>query len=105
MTDSIKELYRIQYQDNTYQYVSWTPQEFDYVADMMNRDVRVVVVNKCIFKVSDIRAIVYIPIEEQSDTEKDEPLVETPDGAYDKELYNLLVDSGYIQPVEKGGTE
>jgi hypothetical protein len=97
MMESTKETYRIQYIDNTYQLVEWTDDEFCQMFDCMNNEdsFPVALIDKCIYRVRDIRTIVYlppVPVEEQ--TEEKEDMVITEMGAYEQELYNLLVQNG-----------
>lgn len=61
MAKAKKYQYRIQYIDNTYQLVDWTKAEFESVGEAMANDKSAVVVDNDIFRVSDIRAIVYLP--------------------------------------------
>lgn len=98
MEHSIKlETYRIQYVDNTYQLVEWTEEEFHQVAREMAVDKTVVVVDKCLFRLKDIRAIVYLPpVPEEEEPPKDEKtVIITEVGSFDRELYDTLVENGY----------
>lgn len=53
--------YRIQYVDNTYQLVEWTKAEFDSVFVAMSNDKKVAKVADDLFRLHDIRAIVFLP--------------------------------------------
>jgi hypothetical protein len=67
--------YRIQYIDNTYQLVDWTKAEFDGVFGSMAEDKKVAKVADDLFRLDDIRAIVFLPpIPEPT---KEEKLAET----------------------------
>jgi hypothetical protein len=73
-----KHDYRIQYIDNTYQIVDWSKPEFQAVGQAMEDDKAAVLLEEGIFKLSDIRAIVFLPPvpvltpEEQKAKEEDE---------------------------------
>ena len=108
--DLIKETYRIQYVDNTYQLVDWTEEQLPRVYDDMLHDDKVTIIDKCIFRLSDIRAIVHIPQEEENEKEEKQQLVVTEMGAYERELYELLVQNGFAEELgnvigEKGVKE
>lgn len=63
--------YRIQYIDNTYQLVEWTKAEFDGVFRAMSEDKKVAKVADDLFRLDDIRAIVYLPpLPEPTEAEK-----------------------------------
>jgi hypothetical protein len=93
-----KETYRIQYYDNTYQLVEWTRDEYDLVGEAMMDDAHVIVLNKGIFRLDHIRAIVHLDkMEEENNNtpvNDDEGMVITEMGAFEKEVYDLLVASG-----------
>lgn len=96
--EHIKETYRIQYVDNTYQLVDWTNDSFEYVYEAMAIGKHIAMIDKCIFRLTDIRAIVHIPPEPEEEpvTEEDEEgMVITEMGKYDREMYELLVSMGY----------
>lgn len=56
-----KFTYRIQYIDNTYQLVDWTKAELQLVGELMANDKTATIVGDDIFRISDIRAIVFLP--------------------------------------------
>jgi hypothetical protein len=105
MTKPKKHDYRIQYIDNTYQMVEWSKPEFDSVFIAMSLEKSVVKTEEGIFKLSDIRAIVYLPPvpvltpEEQKAKEEDEAgLSEW--GFVDPDVQQWLKDQGI--KVNKG---
>lgn len=53
--------YRIQYIDNTYQLVEWTKSEFHEVGKAMLNEHVVAIINDDLFRLTDIRAIVFLP--------------------------------------------
>jgi hypothetical protein len=61
MTKPKRYDYRIQYVDNTYQVVEWSKPEFQQVGQAMEEDKVAVMLEDGIFKVTHIRAIVYLP--------------------------------------------
>lgn len=63
MAKAKKYDYRIQYVDNTYQMVQWTKADFGFVASAMTNDESAVYVDECVFRISDVRAIVFLPPE------------------------------------------
>lgn len=96
MEESIKETYRIQYVDNTYQLVEWTEEEFNDVTFHMIKGGHFATVNKCIYRLTDIRAIVYLPpVPEEEELPEENPIVITESGSFEKELYDTLVQNGY----------
>lgn len=106
------DTYRIQYVDNTYQLVEWDDEQFNSVVQAMMTDYPIVSVNKCVFKLKDIRAIVYIPPvpdeEEQPTDENESSMVITEAGAFNKEVFELMqqlgIDTGAVIG-EKGVTK
>ena len=78
MTKPKKHDYRIQYIDNTYQIVEWSKPEFQAVGKAMEDGKVAILLEEGIFKICDIRAIVYLPPvpvltpEEQKAKEEDE---------------------------------
>lgn len=96
-------MYRIQYIDNTFQLVDWTDDQLIRVYEEMEDNQTVTMVNKSIFKLTDIRAIVYLPPietpEEQEEIKDDENLTEW--GFVDAETANWLRNNGI--DVGKGG--
>ncbi len=89
MTKAKKFTYRIQYIDNTYQMVDWTKAEFDKVGRALEDGKSGVTLNEGIFRLSDIRAIVYIPpIPEPTEEEK----------KLQKEHENELSEWGFVDP-------
>lgn len=108
MEPSIKETYRIQYVDNTYQLVEWTEDQLLRIETAMNVGRAVIMLDKCIYRLSHIRAIVYLPpVPEEENTEQSEEstMVVTEMGAYEKELYDLLVNNGYDPGIVLGEKE
>lgn len=108
--ENTKETYRIQYIDNTYQLVEWTDEDLKEVAILMSDNRPIAVVSKCIYRLSDIRAIVHIPPVPEEEEEEKQPMVVTEMGAYERELYEFLVESGYAPDMgdivgEKGVKE
>lgn len=61
MTKAKDFQYRIQYIDNTYQIVDWTKDEFKSVGRSMAEGKQVVVLDDQVFRLHDIRAIVFLP--------------------------------------------
>ena len=86
MAQPKKYTYRIQYIDNTYQIVSWTQSELSLVHEMMNNDKTAVLVGDDIFKVSDIRAVVFLPPEPEP----------TPEDKNKQE--QVLTEWGFVDP-------
>lgn len=71
MTKPKKNQYRIQYVDNTFQMVDWTKKEFETVGQQMCEDKEAITLDDGIFRLSSIRAIVFIPpVPELTDEEK-----------------------------------
>lgn len=70
MTQSEKLTYRIQYIDNTFQVVDWTKEEFATVSQSMYSDDKVVILTDGIFRLSDIRTIVFLPKVVEEDLEQ-----------------------------------
>jgi hypothetical protein len=109
--DSIKHTFRIQYVDNNYQLVEWTEDQLSLVANDMNECEEVTLIDKCIFRLKDIRAITYLPLvpdhEQPSEEEENNGIVVTEMGKYDRELYDLLqvngIDLGVV--LKEGGTD
>jgi hypothetical protein len=63
--------YRIQYIDNTYQLVDWTKAQFEHVGGSMMAKDSVAIVGDDLFRLDDIRAIVFLPpIPEPTEAEK-----------------------------------
>lgn len=54
-------MYRIQYVDNTYQVVDWTKAEFKEVGQALVEGQSGVMLDNGIFRLTDIRAIVFLP--------------------------------------------
>jgi hypothetical protein len=105
MTKPKKHDYRIQYIDNTYQVVEWSKPEFQAVGNAMANDEFAVVLDEGIFRIKDIRAIVFLPPvpvltpEEQKAKEEDEAgLSEW--GFVDPDVQQWLKDQGI--KVNKG---
>lgn len=98
-----KDMYRIQYVDNNYQLVEWTEDQLDNVYRDMSSGEEVSLVDKCIFRLKDIRAITYLPpiVEEEETPEEEQTVVLTEMGTYDKEIFELMqqlgVDVGEIK--------
>jgi hypothetical protein len=89
--------YRIQYVDNTYQLVDWTKAQFEYVGKAMATDESAVIVGDDIFRVSDIRAIVFLPpvpepTPEEKKAEAEQQLSEW--GFVDPEVAEWLKNNG-----------
>lgn len=96
MEESIKETYRIQYVDNTYQLVDWTEDDFNKVYELMMVKNPFAMVDKCIYRLSDIRAIVFLPpVPEEEEVPDEKTVVITETGSFEKELYDTLVENGY----------
>lgn len=94
-----KETYRIQYVDNTYQLVEWTIDHLALVYKDMSENKPIIMVDKCIFRTNDIRAIVHLEQEPEQPKEDEvlvdeEGMVVTEMGTYEKEIYDLLVAQG-----------
>jgi hypothetical protein len=70
MAKAKKYDYRIQYVDNTYQMVNWTKADFSLVANSMVDNQSAVYVDECVFRISDVRAIVFLPPEPELTTEE-----------------------------------
>ena len=98
------ETFRIQYVDNTYQLVEWTNEEFFDVAKDMSEGRTIAVVNRCLYRLIDIRAIVYIPPVSDVEAEKDAQVI-TESGVYERELFEQLKEMGYELGEVKGGLE
>jgi hypothetical protein len=102
-TPNQNHLFRIQYIDQTYQLVNWTNDQLYTVYQQMNDGVNVILMDKCIFKVADIRAITYLePLEEEEKSTEEineedakKGVVITEMGTYDKELFELLQSMGH----------
>jgi hypothetical protein len=94
----MNHLFRIQYVDNTYQLVNWTNDQLHTVYKDIEAGKKATLMDKCIFKLDDIRAIVFLPPvlekEETEEGEEKEDMVITEMGAYEKELYDLLQVNG-----------
>lgn len=98
MEHSIKETYRIQYVDNTFQLVDWTEEQLEFVYRTMGEGKEIAFLEKCIFRLSDIRAIVHIPLPEEEETvleDGEKEIIVTEMGVYEKELFDMLVQNGY----------
>lgn len=78
--------YRIQYVDNTMQIVQWTKNDFNFVATAMTRNETAVYVDECVFRLSDVRAIVFLPPEPEP----------TPEEKVEQE--KRLSDWGFVDP-------
>jgi hypothetical protein len=82
MTKPNKHEYRIQYIDNTYQVVEWSKSEFKLVGTAMEQEQKAIMLEEGIFKLADIRTIVYLPPvpvltpEEQKAKDEDDALSE-----------------------------
>ena len=100
MTNPKKYDYRIQYIDNTYQVVDWSKPEFKQVGKAMEDGKTAVLLEEGIFKLSDIRAIVYLPPvpvltpEEQKAKEEDEAGM-SEWGFTDPDVQKWLKDNGF----------
>jgi hypothetical protein len=95
---SIKETYRIQYVDNTFQLVDWTIDQLAIVYRDMDENKQITMIDRCIFRLSDIRAIVHIPLPEEEETileDGEKEIIVTEMGVYEKELFDMLVQNGY----------
>ena len=106
-----KEHYHIQYLDDFSQIVEWTQNEFDKVATDMAIGNSISVVGKFIFRVSNIRAITFIPkTTPEEELDKQEKVI-TADDVYEKEMFELLQAQGFIPDdveiigVRKGESE
>ena len=88
--------YRIQYVDDTYQIVDWTKGDFTKVADALMEGKTAALVSDCVFRVSDIRAIVLLPEikEEKPKDEKEKEPELSEYGHYDFETIQWLRDNG-----------
>jgi hypothetical protein len=82
MTKPKKHDYRIQYIDNTYQVVEWSKPEFQLIGEAMEKGKHAILLEEGIFKIKDIRAIVFLPPvpvltpEEQKAKDEDDALSE-----------------------------
>lgn len=97
-----KDTYRIQYVDNSYQIVEWTEEQLDDVYRDMASGEEVSLLNKCIFRLKDIRTITFLPpVEEELDDNPEEPetVMVTEEGVYDKEVYDILQSMGMLSDV------
>lgn len=61
MTKPKRHMYRIQYLNDSYQIVEWTKDEFKQVGEDMRAGFDIVALEDGIFRVRDVRAIVYLP--------------------------------------------
>jgi hypothetical protein len=103
MTKPKKFQYRIQYQDNTYQIVDWTKPELQSVFKSMCMEKTYVKVDEDVFRVSDIRAIVFLPpmpepTPEEKKAAEEQELTEW--GGYDADTIAWLRQQGI--DVSKG---
>jgi hypothetical protein len=106
-----KEHYHIQYLDDVSQIVEWTQEDFDRVAADMATGCIISVVNKCIFRLGNIRAITFIPATTPEEELEKQDKVITAEGAYEREMFELLQSQGLIPDdvkiigVRKGESE
>lgn len=56
-----KHMYRLQYEDNTYQVVELTKKEYDILADAICDQFHAVKFDEYILRVKDIRTVVFLP--------------------------------------------
>lgn len=56
-----KQMYQIQYTDNTYRMVDWTVEEFKQICEDMIDEMKVSIMTDGVFSLVHIRAIVLIP--------------------------------------------
>lgn len=61
MTKPRKYQYQIQYVDNTYRIAEWTKKEFEDIGQAMQAEFNTIVLEDGIFRLTDIRAIAFIP--------------------------------------------
>jgi hypothetical protein len=55
-------------------------------------------VDRCIFRLKDIRTITFIPsITPEEESDKKHKVI-TEEGTYEKEIFDLLVEQGFIDP-------
>lgn len=97
MTKPKKHMYRIQYIDNTYQIVDWSKTEFKAVGDSMIEGKIAVMLDEGIFRLSDVRAVVFLPpppekTEAEKAAEEDQALTEW--GFADPDVQQWLRDHG-----------
>jgi hypothetical protein len=87
MAKAKKFTYRIQYVDNTYQLVEWAKAELQSVGEAMRNEHVAVMVGEDVFRISDIRAIVFIP-----------PVPEPTIEEKQKEADHQLSEWGFVDP-------
>lgn len=68
MSEDTKQMYQIQYRDNTYRIADFTKEEYTKLGEAMSQEQNVVVFEEGIFELRDIRAIVLVKID-KPDTE------------------------------------
>lgn len=61
MTKAKKFMYRIQYNDNTYQVVDWTKYEFEKVGEYMEAEAKAIKLEEGLFRLTDVRAVIFFP--------------------------------------------
>lgn len=102
MTKAKKNMYQIQYHDNTYRMVDWTKAEYKEVGEAMENEKNVVIFDEGIFRVDFIRAVVFIPEPEPITKEEENKLTEY--GGFDPEIIEWIKEQG-IDPVKGGSAE
>lgn len=98
----IKNMYRIQYVDNTYQMVDWTDYQLHLVHEAMKDCEHVIMIDRCIFKLDHIRSIVFIPpvVEEEKPEQEEATVIETNMGTFEKEMFELMQQMGIEMEVK-----
>jgi hypothetical protein len=93
-----KNMYQIQYTDNTYRMVDWTKEEFKQVGRDMENEDKVSILNDGIFSLVHIRAIVFIPPVVEPEIPEGENELDDEWGFVDRETAEWLK----IQGIEVG---
>ena len=92
MTKPRTYTYQIQYVDNTYRIVEWTRLEFKKVCEEMEKGAECVALDKGLFSLKDVRAIVMMREEKENKKEKESVLTEW--GFVDPETLMWLKEQG-----------
>lgn len=101
MTKAKKNLYQIQYADNTYRMVDWTKKEFEEVGEAIVAEKSAIVLPEGIFRLYDVRTIVFIPEPEPTTEETEEQSNLSEYGHYDADTLKWLRENGV--DLVKGG--
>lgn len=97
MTKPKKFQYQIQYTDNTYRIVEWTKAEFSLVGDAIIDEKSAIVLDDGIFRLNEVRTIVFIPgPPEPEKTEDEENQLGEWDFVDDPDVKDYLRDIGLV---------